>query len=194
MAVNIEKALRGINSEEKIFRNAKRVSVIKAVDCIITLSKLGLDSQTIKVELQKLLEQYKLARVKLSEKNPGVVDIAISKNLNASDYYMWVEDSYDYGTLLLSLLCVVAILGLVMYRIWPPWMKIIGKYAQYFILFLIAALLFISIVRLIIYLISYLIYPSGFWLFPNLFAECGIIESFIPFSAWDNEELLQKKE
>ncbi|ELA41583.1 uncharacterized protein VICG_01331 [Vittaforma corneae ATCC 50505] len=194
MAINTEKILRGIDTEEKIFRNMKRVNVIKAVDCVVTLSKCGMDTQTIKSEIQKLLEAYKIVRVRLNEKNPNLVDLAISKTVNASDYYMWTEERYDYRALAISMLCVAVVLGLVMYRIWPPWLRVIGKYVQYVILGLLILLLFIAFVRLVVFAITYLIYSSGLWLLPNLFAECGFFESFVPLHSWGDEDVSHKKE
>lgn len=191
MAINTEKILRKIGAEEKIFRNSKRVSVIKAVDCVVALSKCGMDTQTIKSEIQKLLEAYKIVRVRVNEKNSNTVDLAISKTVNASDYYMWTEKQYDYRALAISLLCVAAILGLVMYRIWPPWLRVVVKYVA---LSLLGMLLFISFVRLVIFAITYLICTSGLWFLPNFFAECGFFESFVPLYSWGDEDVSHKEE
>lgn len=186
MKVNTEKILRGIPSDEKIFRNMKRVSVIKAVDCIIALSKYGLDSQTIKNEIQKLLETYKLVKVKIDEKAPETVELSISKNVNASDYYMWAEDNRDYLTIGLSLLAVCLVLGLFMYKIWPPWLKRLTRFVEYLIIGFFAFILSLGAIRLVIFGITYVFKYPGLWIFPNLFSDCGVLESFVPAYSWGN--------
>lgn len=194
MKVNVEKILRSIPSDEKVFRSTKRVSVIKAVDCVIALSKQGLDSQTIKNEIQKLLETYKLVKVKINEKAPESVELSISKNVNASDYYMWAEESRDYLTIILGLLVVTLVLGLFMYRIWPPWLKLLGKYVEYLIIAFFVFILLLAAIRLIVFGITYVFKYPGLWIFPNLFSDCGFFESFVPAYSWANVQSEEKEE
>lgn len=193
MTANIEKILRGVSTEEKIFRNTKRVSVIRAAECIAALSKNGMETDAIKSEIRKLLEGYKIVRVKINEKNPNMVDLAISKSLAASDYYMWTEERYDYVTLAVSLLCVAAVLGMAMYRIWPKWLKVVGKYAQYVAIGLLILILALAFIRLIVFAITYFLCPKALWLLPNLFAECDFLESFVPLHSWSGEDVSHKK-
>lgn len=193
MNINTEKILRKIPIEEKIFRNTRRVSVIKAVECIIALSKTGLETQSIKDEIKKLLDSYKIVRVQVNEKDSNIVDLAISKTVNASDYYMWTEEKYDYMTLLYSILGVILVLGLVMYRIWPIWLKIVAKYVQYVLFAGIIALIILAVIRLIIFSVTYLFCKEELWIFPNLFEECGFIESFKPMYLWGNAKNKKKE-
>jgi translocation protein SEC62 len=51
-------------------------------------------------------------------------------------------------------------------------------------LWLFGGLMVLAIIRLIIYAFS-LVLGKGFWLFPNLFADVGIIDSFIPLYGYD---------
>lgn len=194
MAINTEKVLRKLPAEEKIFRSTKRVSVVRAADCVVALSKSGMDAQTIKTEIGKLLDDYKIVRVQLNDKNKDSVDLAISKTVNASDYYMWTEDQYDYKALAMGLLGVALALTLAMYKIWPMWLKVLGKYAQYGIIILLITILLLSVIRIIIFVVTHLTCSSGLWIFPNLFAECGFIESFIPGYAWNEEDSKSKTE
>lgn len=193
MSSNVEKILRNIRTEEKILRSTKRVSVVKAVDCVMALSKKGFDAQTIKSEIQCLLNEYVLVRVKINEKDSKSVVPAMGKNVSATDYYMWVNDSYDYKTLAISILCVALVLCITMYRIWPPWLKIGARYAQYVGMGLIVFILVLAFVRLVVFGITYFTTPPGLWIFPNLFAECGFFESFVPLSSWGDEDVSHQK-
>jgi len=40
-------------------------------------------------------------------------------------------------------------------------------------------------VRLIFYIITVVVTPPGIWIFPQLFADVGFVDSFIPFYEWD---------
>lgn len=194
MAIDVEKILRNLPTEEKILRSSRRVQVIKAVDCIIALSKYNMDTQAVKNELQKLLETYKLVRVKVNENNSRVVDLSISKALNASDHYMWAEDKKEYLNIFIAVLIIALLFLLAMYQVWPAWLKSLSGYLKYVVMAFIVFLIVTGIVRLIVYTISSFTHPPGLWIFPNLFAECGVIESFIPLYSWDDEDVSHKKQ
>lgn len=193
MPSNTEKILRGVPAEEKVLRNTRRVSVVKATDCVIALSKCGFDTPTIKSEIQRLLKEYVLVRVKINENDPNAVSLSMGKTVNASDHYMWTKESYDYATLALSVLCVVLVLGLAMYRIWPYWLKVVGRYAQYLAMALLILILVVAFIRLVVFAITYFVAPPGLWLLPNLFAECDFLESFIPATSWGDQDVSHKK-
>jgi translocation protein SEC62 len=54
------------------------------------------------------------------------------------------------------------------------------------LLVFVATFFTIAIVRLIIYLITLATMSRQFWLFPNLFADCGVLESFKPLYGWED--------
>jgi len=43
----------------------------------------------------------------------------------------------------------------------------------------------LAIVRLIFYVITIIVASPGIWIFPQLFADVGFVESFIPLWEWD---------
>lgn len=188
MQLNVEKILRKVTTADKIFRGSKRVKVIKAVDCVMALSKLGMDAQTIKDEINALLESYKLVRVKPNEKNSEIVDLFATKSVNASDLYMWSDEKYDFSTLLVGISVIILIFSLVMFKAWPTWLQ---KYALYirFPLYAILALYVLAlIVRCVVYVITRFTHPPGLWIWPNFLADCGFFESLTPAYAWDTVE------
>jgi len=52
----------------------------------------------------------------------------------------------------------------------------------------------IAVVRLVLYVITMIVVPPGIWIFPNLFEDVGIIESFIPFWEWDKPKVKKAKD
>ncbi len=193
MKLNVEEILRKLPSEEKIFRNQKRVYVIKAADCIVALSKLGMDSKQVREELQKLIDSYKLVRVRPSDKDPNSVDLNLSKTLNAGDMYIWAEEKREYINILIALLVIAFVFFLAMFQLWPQWLRTIVGYSRYLIMGIIGFFIVAGIVRLLVFMITYYSHPPGLWLLPNLFEECGVIESFKPLYCWANQDVSHKK-
>lgn len=79
---------------------------------------------------------------------------------------------------------VVLLLAGVMFPLWPLWMRQGVWYLSVGLLGLIAAFFVLAIVRLILWAGSAVV-GKGFWLFPNLFADVGFVDSFIPVWEWD---------
>lgn len=77
---------------------------------------------------------------------------------------------------------VAVMLAGVMFPLWPPIMRQGVWYLSIGVLGLIGLFIVTAIVRLIFYIIT-LAFPRQIWLFPNLFADCGFFESFVP--VWD---------
>lgn len=71
---------------------------------------------------------------------------------------------------------------LVLYPVWPYTMRVAVYYLSYGVLGLLGTFFAMAVLRLLLYLITLPILKSkgGFWLFPNLFEDCGFIESFKP--------------
>lgn len=80
---------------------------------------------------------------------------------------------------------VAVILAAVMFPLWPHTLRIGVWYLSIAVLGLIGLFVILAIVRLIIWGITKLTLKPGIWIFPNLFEDVGIIESFIPYWAWD---------
>jgi translocation protein SEC62 len=194
VVVNIEKILRNIPTEDKIFRGAKRVKVIKAVDCITAMSKLGFTVQEIKEEINKLLENYKLVRVKANEKNKENVDLFMSKTVNATDVYMWAEEKYDFFSLFIGLSGISLLFAIAMFKAWPIWLQKGVYFLRYPFGVIIGAMLVLIIVRVVVFLVSQFTHPPGLWIYPNLLAECGVLESFVPMYAWNTAESDKKED
>lgn len=188
-----EKILRSLPTTEKIFRSSRRVRSIKASDCVKALSKHGYSVDDIKREIRRLLVNYKLVKVKVSERHPQSVDLLSGKILNVSDIYIWAEDETSSLSIFVGL-CIVGIgMLLVMFQIWPVWLRRTASYSKYPIAGFLLLLLFLAVVRLVVFCVTYFSHPPGLWIFPNLFSDCGFFESFVPVYSWASSDSQKKK-
>ncbi|KAI7902306.1 translocation protein Sec62-domain-containing protein [Cokeromyces recurvatus] len=100
-------------------------------------------------------------------------------------YYMWIWEGSKVKLYLGAVGLVAIILAGVLFPLWPNFLRLGVWYLSVGVLCLIGLFFAIALIRLILYIITYPILPRGFWLFPNLFEDCGIIESFIPLYGFD---------
>ncbi|RCK56486.1 Translocation protein SEC62 [Candida viswanathii] len=111
--------------------------------------------------------------------------------MDPNTYYAWLYQKPNPFILLYSVLAIAGVFTVILFPLWPNFMKRGVWYLSMGALGLIALFFLTAIVRLIIYIISLVAFPKPFWLFPNLFEDCGVIESFQPVYAW--EEPKKKK-
>lgn len=102
-------------------------------------------------------------------------------------YFAWTYQKPNPYAPLLALGFIAAVFAVILFPLWPNFMKRGVWYLSMGCLGLIGVFFGIAIVRLIIYLITVFTLPRGFWLFPNLFEDCGVIESFQPLYGWEKE-------
>ncbi|WFD03160.1 Translocation protein S62 [Malassezia obtusa] len=100
-------------------------------------------------------------------------------------YYAWFYEGQQLMMKLAGLGMVAVMLAAVMFPLWPRFMRVGVWYLSLGVLGLFGLLMVIAVLRLIFWLISIVVLPPGIWVFPNLFADVGVIESFIPLWAWD---------
>ncbi|EGW34943.1 uncharacterized protein SPAPADRAFT_58071 [Spathaspora passalidarum NRRL Y-27907] len=95
-------------------------------------------------------------------------------------YYGWLYQKPNPFILLYSILAIAGVFAVILFPLWPRIMKRGVWYLSMAALGLIGLFFATAIVRLIIYIISLVAFPKPFWLFPNLFEDCGVLESFQP--------------
>lgn len=105
--------------------------------------------------------------------------------LDSQSYFGWTYTKPNPYIILYGLLTIVGVFAVILFPLWPIFMKRGVWYVSTGILVLIGAFFALAIVRLIIYLISLVAMKNAFWLFPNLFADCGVLESFKPLYEWE---------
>jgi len=190
---SIEAILRKIPTKEYVLRGERRVNVFRAVDCIMALSKHEMSSESIKGAVQELLRSSKIQKVRVQNKGTDRVDLQAGKVLSASDLYIWTEEKTNYMAIVIAVLIIMGIFMIVMFQMWPMWLKRMVSYIRYPIFAFIGFLAVMAIVRIVVFGITYFSHPPGLWVLPNLFADCGFFESFVPAYSWANENVSHKK-
>ncbi|CEP61881.1 Sec63 complex subunit SEC62 LALA0_S04e02806g [Lachancea lanzarotensis] len=110
--------------------------------------------------------------------------------LQPDEYYTWNYNPKTVTDYLLVVGVVVGILAFIGYPLWPTSLRRVVYYVSLALLALIGLFFVIAILRFIIYLLSLAVHSEkgGFWLFPNLFEDCGVLESFRPFYGFGETE------
>ncbi|KAG0659065.1 Translocation protein S62 [Rhodotorula mucilaginosa] len=109
------------------------------------------------------------------------------------EYYVWLVDPNPVRQLVLALGMVAVVLAGVMFPLWPIKMRIGVWYLSVAVLGLVAAFFGLAIVRLVVWLVTKVAARPGIWIFPNLFADVGFVDSFIPLWGWDVPPPKKKK-
>ncbi|KAF3992299.1 hypothetical protein FT663_02356 [Candidozyma haemuli var. vulneris] len=108
-------------------------------------------------------------------------------------YYAWIYQKPNPYMFLYGLLTLAAVFTIILFPLWPAFMRRGVWYLSMGVLGLLGLLFATAIVRLIIFVITYLVLPQAFWLFPNLFEDCGFFESFQPAYGWAEPADAKKK-
>ncbi|CCE64679.1 hypothetical protein TPHA_0I01750 [Tetrapisispora phaffii CBS 4417] len=126
--------------------------------------------------------------LKPNKDHPNLI-ITQKAALNDDAYYSWNYNPKTWKDIA-SLLGIVAfILTLVCFPLWPLSMRRGSYYLSLAALGLLGLFFIVAILRLVTYLVSLVFIKSkgGFWLFPNLFEDCGVLESFKPLYGYGDE-------
>lgn len=99
-------------------------------------------------------------------------------------YYIWIYSGSQTMTYIKSFLLLIFVFVMVMYPLWPYQLRAGSWYVAMLGVSLVGVLFATAIMRLILYCITRL-FGQGFWLFPNLFEDCGFFESFVPLYSWE---------
>jgi len=116
-----------------------------------------------------------------------------SKQLNFSPqqmfspdgHFAWFYEGSQWTTYVGGIAMVAIMLAGVMFPLWPSSLRLGVWYLSILVLALIGVFFGIAIVRLIFYIITLVAAPPGIWIFPQLFADVGFVDSFIPLYEWD---------
>ncbi|KAJ3882788.1 translocation protein [Lentinula edodes] len=128
-----------------------------------------------------------------SSSSPKTLQIIQEQKFAQDEYYAWFYDGSQWTTYAGGILMVAIMLGGVMFPLWPPTMRLGVWYLSMGMLGLIGLFFAIAIVRLIFYIMTVIVASPGIWIFPQLFADVGFVESFIPLWEWDVPKKKSKK-
>jgi len=96
--------------------------------------------------------------------------------------YIWIFDPVHPKTFILGIFLVLGAIAVCLFPLWPESVRVYSWYLSVAAMVLIGVILFLAIFRYIIFCIlwSLTFGKMKFWLLPNLTADCGFKESFIP--------------
>ncbi|KAF8309107.1 translocation protein [Clavulina sp. PMI_390] len=126
--------------------------------------------------------------------SPKQVQIVQQQSFQQADWYFaWLYEGSQWVTYLGGFAMVAVILVGVMFPLWPPIMRQGAYYLSLLFFALVGLFIVVAILRLILYVITVVAASPGIWLFPNLFADVGFVDSFIPVWDWDLPPKKKKK-
>lgn len=128
-----------------------------------------------------------------SSSSPKALQIIQEQLFRPEEYYAWFYEGSQWTTYAGGILMVAVMLAGVMFPLWPPIMRLGVWYLSMGMLGLIGLFFAIAIVRLIFYIITVIVVSPGIWIFPQLFADVGFVDSFIPLWEWDIPKKKSKK-
>lgn len=138
-------------------------------------------------EAQKLLQDLLNAGLFLrarSINNTRFMQPDMARTWADEALYAWIYEGSQLMLILGALVLLLAALAIVMFPLWPSSMRSMTKYVMYLGIGLFASLIVISVVRVIVFVVTKFTVKPGIWIFPNLWEDCGVLESFVPFWDW----------
>jgi len=128
-----------------------------------------------------------------SSSSPKTLQVISEQKFETTEYYAWFYEGSQWTTYAGGIAMVAIMLAGVMFPLWPPIMRLGVWYLSIAMLGLIGLFFGIAIFRLIFYIITIVVASPGIWIFPNLFADVGFVDSFIPVWEWDLPKKALKK-
>jgi translocation protein SEC62 len=129
--------------------------------------------------LQKLLENHMILQVG-KESGNKTLQVVQSNAFNANEYYIWLYQGSQIGGMMMGIGVLVLVFAGVMFPLWPGFMRQGVYYLSMVMIGLLGALMGLGVIRAILWVVLVIVLGRGGWLFPNLFADVGVIESFQP--------------
>ncbi|KAG8742196.1 Translocation protein S62 [Ceratobasidium sp. 414] len=118
-------------------------------------------------------------------KSPKQIQINQMQMFSPDEYYVWLYEGSQLTTYVGGAIMVAIIFAGVLFPLWPSSMRLGVWYLSMGVLGLIGLFFVIAILRLIFYVITVMTASPGIWIFPQLFADVGFVDSFIPLWEWD---------
>ncbi|KAK4100328.1 translocation protein [Parathielavia hyrcaniae] len=125
----------------------------------------------------------------------GLWTVRIEPQQEAGDdmYYVWLWEGSQVMRKVYAALALAAIFAVVCYPLWPMKLRQGGYYLSWGFLCFMGLFFAMAIFRVILFCLTYFILPPGFWLFPNLWEDVSVVDSFKPVWAWHEPAANKKK-
>ncbi|KAL2158924.1 hypothetical protein VTH06DRAFT_2954 [Thermothelomyces fergusii] len=125
----------------------------------------------------------------------GLWTVRIEPQQDAADdmYYVWLWEGSQVMRKVYAGLALAAIFALVCYPLWPAKLRQGGYYLSWGFLCFMGLFFAMAIFRVILFCVTYFVLPPGLWLFPNLWEDVSVVDSFKPVWAWHEPASKKKK-
>ena len=116
----------------------------------------------------------------------GQWDVHIVPQQDAKEdmYYVWLWEGSQVMRKVYAALALVAIFIVVLYPLWPLFLRRGVYYLSWGLLMLLGLFFLMAIFRVILFCVTYFVVPPGLWLYPNLWEDVSFMDSFRPVWAW----------
>ncbi|KAH8884762.1 Sec62 family protein translocation protein [Thozetella sp. PMI_491] len=108
-------------------------------------------------------------------------------------YYVWLWEGSQVMRKVYAGLALVAIFAVVLYPLWPLFLRQGVYYLSWGFLGFLGLFFAMAIFRVILFCVTYFVASPGLWLFPNLWEDVSVVESFKPVWAWHETAGKKKK-
>jgi len=192
----VKHAIKVLQSEEyKKKRKAIMPKIANREDAVKAMALLSRSGFMLRVTKLSKEEAVKARGGKKGKKGePKLLRLEQVQEFGDDCYYVWLFQGSQLMAILASIGLVIVAFTAVLFPLWPQSLRIGVWYLSMGMLGLLGLFFVIAIIRLILYLITIFTHPPGLWIYPNLFADVGVIDSFRPLYAWDKPKKKKKKE
>ncbi|KAK3390205.1 translocation protein Sec62-domain-containing protein [Podospora didyma] len=108
-------------------------------------------------------------------------------------YYVWLWEGSQLMRKVYAGLALLVIFAVVLYPLWPMKLRQGVYHLSWAFLIFLGLFFAMAIFRVILFCITYFVLSPGFWLFPNLWEDVSVVESFKPVWAWHDPNPKKKK-
>ncbi|KAI8913546.1 translocation protein Sec62-domain-containing protein [Gorgonomyces haynaldii] len=150
------------------------------------------DRETGERYMSQLLTHGVIVRVHKEPKQTQL-QLVNEQVFDPEGYYIWLYQGSPLTGILIAAGVLLVIFAGVLFPLWPPFMRQGGYYVSLLLMGFLGFLMALGVIRIVIWLGLKITIGRGGWLFPNLFADVGVIESFFPLWIWEDEPRKKKK-
>ena len=139
-------------------------------------------------------EGHNHAKAKKEKRVKGLWDVKIEQqqDFDPMMHYVWLYEGSQWKTKVWAGLALAAVFAVVLFPLWPLFMRQGVWYLSVGAMGLLVAFFGLAIVRLILFCVTFFAVPPGLWIFPNLFEDVGVIDSFKPLYGWQQNKKTKK--
>ncbi|KIV81054.1 hypothetical protein PV11_08506 [Exophiala sideris] len=197
----VKRAFRALNSD-KYKKAQKKNPLLPKVENDLearqALQLLPLSMLALRVSKKDPHEGHDHAKPKKEKRVKGLwhVKIEQQQDFDPMMHYVWLFEGSQWKTKIWAAVVVLAVFALVLFPLWPRFMRQGVWYLSWGGMGLIGLFFAMAIFRLILFLITFFVLPPGLWLYPNLFEDVGFFDSFKPLWGWHEtkEDVKRKKQ